>query len=402
MSDLLHNRDVTLVLVGCSIFGFVLGLSQLVVPLYTLSLSDSPLVLSAVVAVFPLTAVLLSLASGAVSEFLGSRALIVASFGLMAAGCVLLVVARTWQVVLVGQFLLGLGDVAYWVPAYGFLTQLAPSGRQYAVQGLGSASQQIGTILGPFVGGIVAGVAGFAPAFLVGAGLALVGAIVGACMRRARPQGEGAPRLSTYVMGYHRRALALFVHNRAVLWATLVHAMVLLGWPVMRGSFYLAFLDSRGLSSANSGSIVSAHLLVGSLAVLCLGRLTKGRSASRLLLAVAAFGAITVGSTPLLPSVPLLALVGCAGGVVGLYMPALIGFLAETTDLPERSMGVALLNLSWAVVSPGGVFLVGLLVDRLSLSAGFFVTETVVLVGVGLLWVWAEKRPRWAGDSTPV
>jgi len=73
-------------------------------------------------------------------------------------------------------------------------------------------------------------------------------------------------------------------------------------------------------------------------------------------------------------------------------MPALIGFLAETPDLPERSMGVAVLNLSWAVVGPSGVLLVGLLVDRLSLSAGFFVTETVALVGAGLLWIWAERR----------
>jgi predicted MFS family arabinose efflux permease len=392
MSDLLHNRDVTLVLVGCSVFGFVLGLSQLAVPLYTLTLSDSPLVLSAVVAVFPLTAVLLSLASGAVSEFLGARTLIVVSFGLMAAGCALLVVARTWQVVLLGQFLLGLGDVAYWVPAYGFLAQLAPSGRQYTVQGLGSAAQQTGTILGPFVGGIVAGVAGFGPAFLVGVGLALAGMMVGVCMKRVRPGGTEAPRLSTYMVGYHRRALALFVHNRAVLWATFVHAAILLSWPVMRGSFYLAFLESRGLSSAGSGSIVSVHLLVGSLAGLSLGKLTRGRSTPRLLLAVAAFGALTVGSTPLLPSVPLLALVGCAGGAVGLYMPALIGFLAETADLPERSMGVAVLNLSWAVVSPSGLFLVGILVDRLSLSAAFIVTETVVLLGVGLLWIWAARE----------
>jgi DHA1 family multidrug resistance protein-like MFS transporter len=392
MTDLLHNRDVTLLLVDCSIFGFVIGLSQLVVPLYTLTLSDSPLVLSAVVAVIPLTGVLLSLASGAVSELLGSRALIVASFGLMAAGCLVLVMARTWQLVLFAQFLLGLGDVAYWVPAFGFLTRLAPSGRHYTVQGLANATQQVGTILGPFVGGVVAGVAGFAPAFSVGAGVALAGVVVTVCLKRVRREGEEAPRLATYMLGYHRRALALFVHNRAVLWASLAHAAVLLSWPVMRGSFYLVLLESRGLSSADSGSIVSVHLLIGSLAGLCLGKLTTGRSTLRLLLAVTAFGAITVGVTPLLPSVPLLAVVGCAGGVVGLYMPALIGFLAETADLPERSMGVAVLNLSWAVVGPSGVFLVGVLVDRLSLSAGFFVTETLVLVGVGLLWIWAGRR----------
>jgi DHA1 family multidrug resistance protein-like MFS transporter len=392
MSDLLHNRNIALVLTNCCIFGFVLGLSLLVVPLYTLTLSDSPLVLATVVAVFPLTAVLLSLASGAISELFGSRAMLIGAFGLMGAGCLVLAVARSWQVVLVGQLLLGLGDVACWIPIFGFLSRLAPPGQQYAVQGLGGAAQQIGTILGPFAGGLVASLAGFAAAFLLGGGLALVGVVVAMCMRRVGAEGGGARSLSNYLVVYHRRALGLLVRNRAVLWATLVHAVILLGWPVMRGSFYLASLASQGLSSSDSGSIVSAHLLVGSLAGLCLGRLSAGRSMTRLLLAIAAFGAITVGITPLLTSVPVLVVTGCAGGVVGLYTAALIGFLAENADLPERSMGVALINLSWAVASPTGLFVVGLLVDRVSLQAGFLLTETLALFGIGLLWIWAERR----------
>jgi DHA1 family multidrug resistance protein-like MFS transporter len=394
MTDLLRNRDVTLVLVDCSIFGFVLGLAQLVVPLYTLTLSDSPLVLAAVVAIFPLTGVLLSLASGAISELFGSRAIMVGAFGLMAGGCLILAMAGSWQLVLLGQFLLGLGDVACWVPIFGLLSRLAPPGRQYAVQGLGNAAQQTGSILGPFVGGFVASIAGFGAAFLFGGGLALAGLVVGACMRSVGEKGERTPAFSLYVVEYHRRALSVLVRNRPVLWANLIHMTILLGWPVMRGSFYLALLAARGLSSSDSGSIVSVHLLVGSLAGLCLGRLSTKRSMPRLVLAIAAFGAITVGITPLLGAVPLLALVGCAGGVIGLYLPALIGFLAENAELPERSMGVALLNLSWAVVNPCGVFLVGVLVDRVSLSAGFFVTETLALAGVGLLWIWAERNLR--------
>jgi MFS family permease len=394
MSDLLHNRNIALVLADCCIFGFVLGLSLLVVPLYTLTLSDSPLVLATVVAVFPLTAVLLSLASGAVSELFGSRAMLVGAFALMGAGCLVLAVARSWQVVLLGQLLLGLGDVGCWIPTFGFLSRLAPPGQQYAVQGLGSAAQQIGTILGPFAGGFVANFAGFAPAFLLGGGLALVGVVVAMCMRHVGDEREEASSLSNYLVLYHKRALGLLVRNRAVSWATLVHSVILLGWPVMRGSFYLSSLASRGLSSSDSGSIVSAQLLVGSLAGLCLGRLSAGRSMTRLLLVIAAFGAITVGITPLLASVPLLVAVGCAGGVVGLYTAALIGFLAENADLSERSMGVALLNLSWAVVSPTGLFLVGLVVDRVSLRAAFLWTETLALFGVGLLWIWAERRLR--------
>jgi nitrate/nitrite transporter NarK len=102
MARLLRDRNVTLVLADCCVFGFVLGLALLVVPLFTLSLSDSPLVLAAVVAGFPLTAVLLSLTSGAISDALGSRSMLVAAFAMMAAGCLVLAVARSCPGVLLG------------------------------------------------------------------------------------------------------------------------------------------------------------------------------------------------------------------------------------------------------------------------------------------------------------
>ena len=392
MRDLLRDRNVNLVLADCSIFGFVLGLALLVVPLYTLTLSDSPLVLAAVVAVFPFTAVLLSLASGAISEAFGSRSMLVGAFALMAAGCVVLAAARTWPGALLGQFLLGLGDVVYWIPAFALLARLAPPGRQYAVQGLGASTQQVGTIVGPFVGGLVSGIAGFPMAFLVGAVLSLAGLAVGLAMKHDSHGGNGLSGIGAFLVRYHRQALGALLENPAVLWANLVHAATLVTWPVMRGSFYLAYLTLRGLSSSASGSILSAHLLVGSLASAGLGRLSAGRSMPRLLLVIAVFGAVTVGITPLLSSIPLIVLVACAGGVVALYNPASIGFLSEEAGLAERSMGVALLNLSWAVVSPVGVLLVGVLVDRVSLAAGFFVTEVVAVVCVGLLWIWAEKR----------
>jgi predicted MFS family arabinose efflux permease len=391
MADLLRSRNVTLMLATCVLFGFVLGLGQLVVPLYTLTLSDSPLVLAAVVGVFPLTGVLLSLATGGISEFLGSRAMIVSAFGLMGAGCLVLAAARSWHVLLVGQFLLGLGDVSFWVPAFAFLSHLAPPGRQYAVQALGSSAQQAGTIVGPFVGGLLIRMAGFPPAFLLGAALAAAGLLTGICLKRVGEADRDRPTFAHHMVAYHQRALGALVHNRAVLWTNLTHAAILLTWPVLRGSFYLALLASRGLSPADVGTIVAAHLLVGSLAGVCLSRMSPNRSMPRLVLAIAVVGALTMGATPLLHGIPVIAAFACLGGIVALYLPMLIAFMTESAGLPERSMGVAVLNLSWAVVNPSGVFLVGLFVDRVSLPAAFFVTEAVVLVAIGLLWIWAER-----------
>jgi MFS family permease len=395
MLDLVRDRNLSLLLVDCAIFGFTLGLALLVVPLYTLTLSDSPLVLAAVVAVFPLTAILLSLASGAISDAVGSPAMMVAGFSLMACGCLVLAVSRSWQTVLVGQVFLGLGDVTYWIPAFALVTRFAPSGHLYAVQGLASAAQWMGTIAGPFVGGVVARLAGYPAAFLIGGGLGLLGLLLALCLRAGVREGRHVDSALAHVVAYHRNTLTLLLHDQRVMWANLMHAAILLTWPLMRGSFYLALLSSRGLSPADSGAMVSAHLLVGAVAGLLIGRLGSGRSMQRLLPGIAMLGAVTVGITPLLPSVPLLAAVACLGGVIALYMPMLIGFLAESTSLPEQSMGVALLNLSWAVVSPLGAFIVGVVVDQTSLSAAFYVTEAGVVILVALLWVWVERGPHW-------
>ena len=55
------------------VFGLVLSLSMLLVPLYVLSFSESALSLAVVVGVRPLSSVLVSLPMGALSDYFGKR-----------------------------------------------------------------------------------------------------------------------------------------------------------------------------------------------------------------------------------------------------------------------------------------------------------------------------------------
>ena len=161
MRDLLHNKNITLLTACCLIFGFVDSLCLLLVPLYTLDLSDSPFILAVVVAIFPLTSLSLSLATAVFSDYSGRRTVIFSGFCLLSSGCLVLVAARSYHWLLLGQILLALGDVGFWVATYALLMELAPPGRQYALQGLGGAALQLGTILGPLVGGYAAALGGF-------------------------------------------------------------------------------------------------------------------------------------------------------------------------------------------------------------------------------------------------
>jgi MFS family permease len=175
MIDLLRDRDTILVLACCLIFGCVLGLMCLLVPLYTLALSDSSLILSLVVGTFPLTEILLSLLSGVLSDYLGRRMVIVTGFVCFVGACWVCSAADSHYWLLAGQILLGLGDASIFIAARALLIDSSPSGKQTALQGLGSAAALTGTILGPFVGGCLSEVVGFAATFFVGGVLAVRG-----------------------------------------------------------------------------------------------------------------------------------------------------------------------------------------------------------------------------------
>ncbi len=391
MIGLLRDRNTVPVLTCCSIFGCVLGLTLLLVPLYTLALSDSSLVLALVVGAFPLTGVLLSLASGVLGDYFGRRMIIICGFVCFVCACLVCAVADSHYWLLVGQILVGLGDVTIYVAAYALLMELAPSGKQAALQGLGSAAAAIGTIVGPFVGGYVAEVADFPAAFMVGGGLAALGIVVATGIGRT-PCQHRSDSLLVSLVEYHRGAWRLLSGNSAVLWANLLHAASLTTWPTMGGSFYLSYLTAAGFSSSAAGALTAAHMLVATLGQLSLGRFSERASTITLALGATALGAVTVGVTPLLASAPVIAAVGCLGGGSRVWLPALAAFVADNTGHTERSMGVALLNLTWAITSPIALFVVALLVKRVSLAFSFFLIGAFVALSSLLLWLWARRH----------
>ncbi len=392
MAGLLRDKDVALLLTCCLIFGFVVNLCLLLVPLYTLAISDSPLILAVVVAIFPLSSLLLSLASAVFSDHFGRRTVILSGFALLSCGCLVLVAAQSYHLLLVGQILLALGDVGFWIAGYTFLTELAPAGAQYALQGLGGAALQVGTILGPLAGGCLTALLGFPTAFALAAALALSGCLLIALVEENRVRAPHAAKLSTSLAESHLDALRLLKGNKAILWANVFDSVAHLPWLTVGGSFYLAFLTTADLSSSAAGLLISAQLTVATLAQLSLGHL--GQRAPILSLAVAAtlVGAITLGITPLLGNIPLIVLVGCAAGVSRIEGPVLIGFVAENTNPAERALAIAVLNVTWGLLSPVVLFALAFIVERSALGSAFYVTGAGVTLCCIFLWYWAKKN----------
>jgi MFS family permease len=392
MTLLLKNRNVTLLLACCMAFGLVLSLTMLLVPLYGLTLSDSALILAVAVGVRPLGSVVLSLPVGVFSDYFGRRAVITGGFTFLVGGCLALAAAHSYHWLLLGQILIGVGDVALLVSAFSLLTELADPAQQYAVQGMGGAALQLGTILGPLAGGLMVKRLDFRPAFLVAGAISLIGLILAASLERQLVERDGMPPLLTGLVRYYTNAWRLLTRKSAILWAVAFDSVAHLTWPNFGASFYLAFLAGAGFSSAAAGSLLSAHLLVSTLAQASLGRLSGRASMIGIALGATLLGAVTLGIMPLLHSTALIVAVTCVAGLSRIQWPFVIGFVAENTSAEERATSVAILNLMWGLTTPCTLFLLGVLADKTSLSAAFYATGALVILLVGLLWLWARRK----------
>jgi MFS family permease len=357
-----------------------------------LDLSDSPVILALVVGTFPLAGALLSLASGALADRLGRQWMMLAGFISYIAGFLVLSRAAHYGWLLLGQALIGLADVSFWIAAFSLFTELAPPGRQYAVPGMGGAAMRLGMITGPLVAGGLIGSLGFTTVFLSAAGLALAGLILTGLLRGIPSRNPPTGSFWASLVAYHKGIWRLITGNRAVLWASAVDIAGTLTWPVMGGSFYVLFLTNSGFSPADVGLIASARQIAAVLPQLGLTQIRSVASMPMLALAATVVGGLTVGVTPLLGNLAVILVIACLGGASGVATPMMHGFAAENTDPTTRSMWFALHNLSWSLVSPVALLIVGFVVETFSLHAAFFLCGAFVTVSVALLWVWRRRQ----------
>ena len=229
-------------------------------------------------------------------------------------------------------------------------------------------------------------------AFALAGTLAISGCILAVRVERTPARAAQMGPVLTSLAKCHRDAWHLLTGNAAILWANLFDSIAHLTWFTVGGSFYLAFLTTAGFSSSAAGLLISGQLLVATLAQLTLAYWSKHAPILTMAVAATIIGAVTLGITPLLGTVPLIVVVGCMAGVSRIEWPILMGFVAENTDTTERAVAVALLNVTWGLLSPVFLFVLGFLVQGLGLASDFYATGAFVTLSPALLWIWARKR----------
>jgi MFS family permease len=322
-----------------------------------------------VIGAFSLSAFFLRPWAGAVADRRGRRILMVAGASLFAVSVGGYLVAASIPVLVAMRLLTGVGEALFFVGAVSANMDLAPPERRGEAMSFASLSLYIGIGAGPFIGEAVIERAGFAAAWLMAIGLAIIA--VGLALRLPRM----LPAKENVTPGRHR-----LVHRAGLLPGVVLLATI---WG-MAG--FLAFVPLYALDLGLAGAGLVLGLFSGivvtirSVGARIPDRLGAGVT-TRASLALSSIGLGVVGlwrtPTGLIAGTVLL------GVGVALFTPALFALAVDGIPANERGavmgttsafldlgfgLGPATLGFVAAAVGRGGTFLAGAAVAATGLA----------------------------------
>ena len=164
--------------------GFIsqVGISVMLplLPLYATELGAPPFVLGLLTGAFAVTNAIGQLGAGFLAERFGPRRMMSAGLGFYAAMNALIATAASAPWLLAWRTAAGFGGGAMIVSERIYLAQLVEPARRAFANGIVSAGQSAGTVMGPVIGGIAASIGGLRAPFVIVAAtsaIALVGTL---------------------------------------------------------------------------------------------------------------------------------------------------------------------------------------------------------------------------------
>lgn len=297
-----------------------------------------------------------------------------------------------------GQILVGVADLCMWVAAMTYLTEIAPQGKQAELLSLGTGLMGLGIMIGPALGGLIGRYLfmGLQPAFMLVVLLGILGLILSYRLPGTKlPTVERGAFLKQLYLS-HRGAFALVRRNRPARMAMLVMMLGTASWMAVGRSSYLAYLNHLGFSTEVIGLLSTLRASAMTLAQFGFAFLANHLGAVVTTLSGLAIGGLALTLTPFLTTAPLLALVGSIGsGADSLRNPGVFTMIAEGTDQDSRALAIALLNVAWATTFTVLPPVLGMIVERTTLSVSFWLAGPLVAISSILLYIWNQREAEY-------
>ncbi|WP_223943263.1 MFS transporter [Arthrobacter sp. StoSoilB20] len=370
------TRDIKVMLAAAFLIALGFGLVAPVLPQFATTFDVGATAAAVIVSIFAFMRLVFAPAGGALIGRFGERNVYVSGLLIVAVSTAACAFAQDYWQLLVFRGLGGAGSVMFTVAAMGLLIRLAPPERRGRVSGAYASAFLIGSVLGPVVGGLLAGF-GLRVPFLAYAGALLVAALV----VRTMLSGEGnaaedtqpAPAMTL------KEALSDSAYRAAVFssfsngWVTFGVRMATI--PL----FAVAVLQSKPETAAWALAIFAVG---NALALTFSGRLADAWGRKPLLIPGLVITGVATGviglTTDLTGFLVASAVAGFGSGVLG---PAQQAAVADVIGR-GRSGGKVLAVFQMAADTGAiiGPVAAGLLADRLGYGWAFGITGGVLLL----------------------
>lgn len=350
-----------------------MGMLQVLVPLYALSLGFSILKVSGLISLSALAEIAVRFLGSALSDRFGERRILQACYVLMAVSGAVLLAAEDFLLLFLAQALANFSRSNFWISIQSLASQLpgASVGKQL---GRLSSCNYAGNLIGVNLGGILAAFLGYRPSFLVLTGVAVVCILLALALPHveAKPKGRTIWEITRgfgEFLRYRWIWLGILVSYAAALPATLTQSI----YPL-----YFAHLQ---YGEQWIGVAVSVRSLTPVLIGLVFGALiTTGRQREIFALGVAglAISIMVSGLTNnLILAAACIAVLGASGAVMDLLYQVQA---SEWSGVGNRSVAMASTGLGWVLCPFTAPVMVAWLAEGHGFRVAFLVTGAFLLL----------------------
>ena len=323
--------------------------------------------------------------TGFLVQRLGERRIYVSGVLIVAVSTGACAFADTYWQLLLFRALGGIGSTMFFVSALGLMIRMSPPDARGRVAGMFSGAFLVGSVAGPVVGSLTAGLGLSAPFIIYGALLMIAAVVVLLSLRNsplAGPADSDEPTVTLRMAMRHRAYRAALLSNFAT------------GWSLFGLRFALVplFVDEGLNQTPSVAGLALAAFAIGNVSVVMYsGRLSDRIGRRPLLIGGLMLSGITTAVLGLTDSAPMFfAAAVIAGAASGVYNSPQQAAVADIIGKARGGPPIATFQMMSDFGSIVGSFGVGLLAQQLTYDWAFGISGAILLLA-GIGWMFAPE-----------
>jgi len=357
-----------------------------VMPLFAATLGAGPAEVGSINGAFMLTAGLLSIPGGLLTDRAGRKLPIIAGVAATAASSLLVTQCSLPGQMAAAYILFGTGLAAFAPGMLSLVADVMPSDRLGQAYGWYTTAVYIAMTLGPASGGYLAKAWGFRQVFAVSGILLLAVALLALLLLP-----EGPPRRKTELHAILAGSFAL-LRNRRLLACLLATAGSCIGFGVFL-TFIPLYASIHGFDPAQVGLVFAAQAVTNVVGRVPIGNLADRFDRRRIV--AAGLICLAAALAALGQAILLEQLLGCAvvmGVGMALTFTTIGAMIADQTPAVQRGLAMGMYNSCIYLGMMAGSTVMGIALKRIGYPLGFAAAGSVELFVLVLFLLMMEKK----------